>query len=138
MTLGGYITFGILALCIIGGAVGIALYNADYCQDKKKKATIWIACLLIGVILTAGLFGGMWAWYHKTESGKRHLKSWESNISEGIERRVRVYDVDGELLETYEGRFDIDYNDNRIIFDDQDGRRHIIFYPTGTVIVDEL
>jgi hypothetical protein len=46
-------------------------------------------------------------------------------------------DVTGNLLKTYEGKFDIDYDDNRIIFDDETGKRHVIYYPTGTVIVDE-
>ena len=137
MTLGGYFGFWLFALCIIGSAIAVAAYNADS-HKGRKKVMIWIVCLMIAVCLCAGLFVGMWAWYNKPEAGKRRLKSWESNITEGIERRVRVYDVDGNLIEEYEGKFDVDYDDDRIIFDDQEGKRHIIFYPTGTVIIDEL
>ena len=49
-----------------------------------------------------------------------------------------VYDVNGKLIEKYEGKFDVETDhDNYILFDDEEGRRHIIFYKTGTVIVDE-
>lgn len=56
----------------------------------------------------------------------------------GTERTVEVYDATGNLLKTYRGKFDIDYDDSRIIFDDEENRRHVIYYPTGTVIVDEV
>ena len=42
------------------------------------------------------------------------------------------------MIAKYEGRFDIEYDDDRILFDDEDGLRHIIYYPTGNVIVDEV
>jgi len=41
------------------------------------------------------------------------------------------------MIKTYDGKFDIDHDDNRIIFDDEQGKRHVIYYPTGTVVVDE-
>ena len=28
-------------------------------------------------------------------------------------------------------------DENRILFDDEDGKRHVIYYPTGTIIIDE-
>lgn len=124
MTLGGWIFFGIMAFCIAAIAIGIAVYN--------ENMTSTIAAAITSVLLI-----GMRAYYHRTESGKRALKTWHSEIHEGIDRQVRVYDVEGELIAEYEGKFDIDYDDDRIIFDDQDGKRHVIYYPTGTVIVDE-
>lgn len=76
--------------------------------------------------------------YSNTESGKRALKGQNSNFNSGIERVVSVYDINGKLIEQYEGKFDVETdNDNYILFDDEEGRRHIIFYKTGTVIVDE-
>ena len=129
MTLGGWITFGIFAAVII--AAGI---SAAYVADSTRVKVI---AVIIAIVLCIALLAGMFAWYSKTESGKRAVKSWKSETNAGIERHVRVYDVNGDLLEEYEGRFDIDYDENRIIFDDQDGKRHVIYYPTGTVIVDE-
>ena len=32
----------------------------------------------------------------------------------------------------------MEYDDDRILFDDENGLRHIIYYPTGTVIIDEV
>lgn len=129
MTLGGWIFFGIMAFCIAAIAIGIAVYN--------ENRTSTIAAAITSVLLILALLIGMRAYYHRTESGKRALKTWHSEIHEGIDRQVRVYDVEGELIAEYEGKFDIDYDDDRIIFDDQDGKRHVIYYPTGTVIVDE-
>ena len=49
-----------------------------------------------------------------------------------------VYDMDGDIIKEYEGKFDIEYDDDRILFDDENNLRHIIYYPTGTVIIDEV
>ena len=73
----------------------------------------------------------------QTETGKRALKSQKSDFSGGIERTVTVYNIDGEVIKTYSGKFDVDYNSERIIFDDENDKRHIIYYTTGTVVIDE-
>lgn len=74
-----------------------------------------------------------------TEKGKRMLKDFTSNVSGGIPRQVKVYDINGKLIEEYEGRFDIETNHNNyILFDDESGLRHIIYFTTGSVIIDEL
>lgn len=79
----------------------------------------------------------MFWYFNYTASGKRAFKTQESNFSNGINRKIEVYDATGDLIKTYSGKFDIEYDNDRIIFDDQDGRRHIIFYPTGTITIDE-
>ena len=62
-----------------------------------------------------------------------------SNASGGITRHVRVYDFNGKLIEEYKGAFDIETtNDKYILFDDENNLRHIIYFTTGTVIIDEL
>ena len=53
-------------------------------------------------------------------------------------RTVRIYDVNGELISEYAGYFDVTYDDNRIIFDDENDQRHQIFVGTGTVEIDEV
>ena len=46
---------------------------------------------------------------------------------------------EGDLIHEYTGKFDIEFNDNeRILFDDENGNRHVIYFKTGTVIVDEV
>ena len=45
--------------------------------------------------------------------------------------------MEGDLIQEYEGKFDIEYNEHRIKFDDENGKRHLIYHDTGTVIIDE-
>lgn len=93
---------------------------------------------LISIIITIAVIG-IDVWYiNGTESGKRMVKDTQSNFNGGINRSVKVYDINGDLLENYEGKFDIEYYDTHLKFDDEDGKRHIIYFTTGTVITDEL
>lgn len=131
MTYGAIITCSIITviLVIVCGVVGLAA-NGD-----------WRSCLigaLVGIIIS-GIMWACVAWYYNsTEVGKRARKSQDSNFNGGITRRVRVYDMDGDILEEYEGKFDVDYGSERILFDDENNMRHVIYYKSGTVIVDEI
>lgn len=131
MTIGGYILFGFGVICIAFVAIMVSL-NCDF-GAKGNIVTAGLA-----VIVCVALFFGMCWYYQNTESGKRALKSQESNFNAGIERRVEVYDMEGELIKEYEGRFDVTYDDDRILFDDEKGKRHVIYYSTGTVVIDEV
>ena len=129
MTVGGWVGFASIstAILLIGFLVGWAI-------DENKSVAISMA---VSVVLVVFVLIGMLFYYNNTASGKRAYKTQESNFNNGIERIVEVYDATGNLLKTYNGKFDISYDDNRIIFDDENGKRHVIYYPTGTVIVDE-
>lgn len=72
----------------------------------------------------------MMIWYFNTSEG-RVLKN------DGIERTVKVYDVNGQLIAQYDGKFDVTCDGDRILFSDKNGKRHIVYYPTGTVVIDE-
>lgn len=61
----------------------------------------------------------------------------------GIDRTVTVYDINGEEVAKYTGRFDVfDVEESsqesvvKIKFD-CNGKRHIIYAQTGTVLIDE-
>lgn len=87
------------------------------------------------LLVTIGLFsvtlGGC-------ASFTRSLKNAQSEWSGGLNRIIKVYSATGELIETYEGKFDINYEDDRLLFDDANtGERHCIYYSTGIVTVDE-
>lgn len=69
-----------------------------------------------------------------TEGCSRTFKSIDSNWNGGLNRTLKVYDNQGHVLATYEGKFDIQESQNKVLFD-LDGRRHAIY--NGTVIVDE-
>lgn len=130
MTIGGYILLTILTLLIIS----IVIFIGPLIDTKEKIITSTIIVLVVCVAMW-GI--GFW-YYNNTESGKRAFKTQESNLSGGIERKVTVYDVEGDAIAEYQGKFDVEYDDDRILFDDENGCRHIIYYPTGNVIIDEV
>ena len=115
----------------------IAVIACAYMAAAEKSPSYIagaVAALIVGVAICAGI---VW-WSFGTESGKRAYKDQQSNIEGGIQRTVSVYDVNGELIKEYSGKFDIETdNESYILFDDEDGHRHIIYYTTGTIIVDE-
>ena len=106
-------------------------------SEKSIGAGIAAAFMLI---VTAVFCVSIGWWQLNTESGKRALKTQQSNLHGGITRRVTVYDMEGDTIAAYEGKFDVEHknNENRIMFDDENGKRHIIYYTTGTITVDEI
>lgn len=130
MTVGAWIVFIIVALLIIGSGVFVGATGGE--------TSSMVIGVLVGVIISGVILGGMLWYYNSTAAGARALKSQESNFNMGIERKVTVYDVEGDVIQEYEGKFDIEYDDDRILFDDEKGLRHVIYYPTGTVIIDEV
>lgn len=129
MTLGGWLIY-LFIVIIIALPTFSALTEAE--SSKGKIAAALVGALLAIIVLLIMLW-----WYGSTEAGKRAFKTQKSNFEGGIEREVRVYDVDGELIQSYAGKFDVVHDENRILFDDEDGKRHVIYYPTGTIIIDE-
>lgn len=131
MTVGGWILFVVIAIGVV--IIGVAI--AAYAEVEKVGIIITV---IICIALIVGTFSALRWYYGSTESGKRAMKSQEANFNAGIERRVEVYDVEGDLIREYEGRFDVTYDDDRILFDDENGKRHVIYYSTGNVIIDEI
>ena len=128
MTIGAIIGLSLLTIVVISIVAAVCYYY--------KKARI--ISVIVGLIIVAASWAtGAW-YYTGTEAGKRAIKTQQSNFGGGIERRITVYDVEGDVIAKYEGRFDIEYDDDRILFDDEEGLRQIIYYPTGNVIVDEV
>lgn len=132
ITIGGWvvITFGVLVL------VGGTTFGAIICHDDEIAAGV--TCIILSLIIGAICVMSPLFMAH-TESGKRAYKDQQSNFNNGIERIVEVYDVSGDLIKTYEGRFDVETSaeGKYIKFDDENGKRHMIYYTTGTVIIEE-
>ena len=129
MTVGGWFIFIVISLVIISICTLFGL------GDGTKGAIIGA---LVGVIISFFILMGMMWYFNNTASGARAFKTQESNFNMGIQRKVTVFDATGNVIKEYEGKFDIEYDDDRILFDDEKGLRHIIYYPTGTVIIDEV
>ena len=98
-TLIDWIVFGFITALM----VGIYVFACTDGADKKTKAIV----LLIEIMLMIAVVGGCAAYNTRTESGKRHIKSWQSETSGGIDRTVTVYDIKGEEIAKYSGRFDV-------------------------------
>lgn len=129
MTIEAWIIWGFVALIAI-----IVTFYVGITEDTKAG----IITGFIGFVICIFIFIGMIWWFGNTASESRALKTQKSNFSNGIDRKVTVYDMNGGVVQEYEGKFDIEYDDDRILFDDENGLRHIIYYPTGTIIIDEV
>ena len=132
MTIEAWVIYGFLVAIIIAVVVMILIT----CESVGARVTTIICGFLASLLL---LFGFMW-WFANTESGKRAMKTQESNFDGGIRRSVKVYDAVGNILQEYKGTFDVDFSgdEQRILFDDENGMRHVIYFKTGTVIVEEV
>ena len=131
----------LIAICIIA-AIGLTIYFAHEHKEFElssynphtaiKIVITWLVSVFICSIL-------IWALYF-TESGKRAQKTMHSEVSGGLNRRVKVYDMQGELIAEYKGKFDVAESATEGITKvkfDCDGKRHIIYGSTGTIIIDE-
>ena len=134
MTIGSLMAIIIGGICILGG-IGLCIYNC-----YEDEVGFGITSLIIGLVVGAIFIGGA-CFYLNTESGKRAIKDMKSELGGGIHRIVSVYDVSGELIQQYEGKFDIETGNANgapyIVFDDENGKRHIVYYTTGTILIDE-
>lgn len=73
-----------------------------------------------------------------SESCARYCKDFNSYYNGGLHRTVKVYDIDGDLVAEYTGKFDIETDHSTyILWDDEMGKRHIIYFSTFNVIIDE-
>jgi hypothetical protein len=101
-------------------------------NHRSRNIRIAVAVAVLVVIVAISIFA------FNTAGGKRTLKSWSSSISNGIEREIIVYDAVGNELYRQQGKFDIDYESERILYDDEKGLRHTIYFKDGIIIVNEI
>lgn len=97
-------------------------------SDIMTGLFVFVCVVLMGVIIYFSV--GVEHW-------QRIAKSFKS-ANEGLNRVVVVYSATGEELCRYEGTFDVDYSNGRVLFDDDNGKRHVIYFTNGTVVVDEV
>lgn len=139
-------TFGNIIFFIVLGAITIffglffAYLSYDKYYSKKPAIKTFLISILIGLVIN-GLIIGIIGYYNtQTESGKRALKDNRSNLQGGIYREILITAEDGREIFKYEGKVDIESNheDNYIKFDDENGKRYIIYYGiTDTIQIIE-
>lgn len=134
MTIGAIITCLVFTVIIalVGGIIAYGAY------DMGESIIGMVISVNVTLIVIIAMWVGTAWYYHNTEDGARALKTQDSNFNGGIERQVIVYDANGDVIEEYQGKFDIEYDSNQILFDDENGQRHIICFGSGTVIINEV
>lgn len=125
----------VVMLVLFGGIGAGVAFGSTY----EAKPTIIAA--LVGILIAILIFVGIGIYNTHTESGKRAVKTWESEKSGGLNRIVHVYDMEGDEIATYKGKFDVEENADAGIVKvkfDLNGERHIIYGSTGTIVIDEI
>lgn len=119
------------SLVIVGFVFGIITLT-----DSRITSKIFAA--VIAAITIVGLWLGSNYYYTSTATGLRKSRDYKSNISLGVDRTVSVMEDDGNVIYTYSGKIDIETdNDNYILFDDEEGKRHIIYKGATQMILVE-
>ena len=131
MTVSGIIGGALLSLIIV------VIMFLIFCYFHDESILITAGSVVLGLVLLAAIWCGLVWYYNSTASGARAVKTQQSEFSKGLEREIRIYDIEGDLIETYSGKLDVEYDDDRILFDDENGKRHIIYYGQDTVLIDE-
>lgn len=120
MTIGGWVTFVLIALGIVFGGFLIA---ADCNFGKTGGIVVTVVCI---VLIIAVLFGMLW-YYNSTADGQRAMIDQQSNLDNGLERTITIYTADGNIIATYTGKIDIETNDGGYIKFDFEGKRYIYY-----------
>lgn len=133
-------TVGAIIACLVFTVIialvgGIIAYGA---YDMGESIIGMVISVNVTLIVIIAMWVGTSWYYNNTEAGARALKTQDSNFNGGIERQVIVYDANGDIIEEYQGKFDVEYESNQILFDDENGQRHIICFGSGTVIINEV
>ena len=119
MTIGGWVVFAIIAGCLILEAIGGAVAY----ENIAARITIPIIC----VLATIGLLIGMLWYFGNTASGQRSMVDQQSNLGNGLNRIVRVYTANGDIIAEFEGKIDIEGNDGGYVLFDYEGKRYIYY-----------
>lgn len=119
MTIGGWIVFAVIAGCLILGAIG----GAVLFENIAARITVPIICVLatIGVLIVM-----LW-YFGNTASGQRAIVDQKSDLGNGLNRIVRVYTANGDIIAEFEGKIDIEGNDGGYVLFDYQGKRYTYY-----------
>lgn len=119
MTIGGWLLF-FFAVAIVGTiAVGIVVFW----ESIPGK----ILTAVLGIVIIIAILAGMFWWFNNTASGQRALTDQKSELANGLERVVRVYTANGDIIAEYEGIIDIEGNAGGYVLFDYQGKRYTYY-----------
>jgi len=84
------------------------------------------ALLLVVVVMLMGCTAGQ----------QRELKTIQSSWAGGLERTITVYNYDGSVLATYEGKIDIQSSEGGKVLFDYEGKR-VIYYNMPISVIEK-
>lgn len=119
MTIVGWIVFAIIAGCLILGAI----CGAVLCENIAARIMVPILCALA----TIGLLVWMLWYFGNTASGQRAMVDQQSDLGNGLNRIVRVYTANGDIIAEFEGKIDIEGNDGGYVLFDYQGKRYTYY-----------
>lgn len=129
MTIAGWIAFAVIAGCLILGAIG----GAVFCENIAERITVPIIC----VLATIGVLIGMLWYFGNTASWQRAMVDQKSDLGNGLDRIVRVYTANGDIIAELEGKIDIEGNDGGYVLFDYEGKRYT-YYNCFVEIIAEI
>jgi len=95
---------------------------------KNKTAKI-IKVMIIAAMIATPLSG--------CSSCERLKKDFHSDVSGGLDRIVTVYNADGEVMKTYEGKIDLETTEGGIVKFDLNGQR-IMYYNCYVEVIEKV
>lgn len=107
----------------------------------ENTTGLLVAMIIVGFIcsfvsLRLGIYiGSRWKENDIDDFSKMSIEPELSN--ESTKQTITVYNADGNTIKQYKSCLDVEGDDYSIIFNDENGRGHEIYYSIGIVIVDE-
>ena len=86
-------------------------------MTKKRIITIVVSITFIFLMLFIST---------SCSSCERWSKSCASEYGDGLDRTVKVYDYQGDLIAEHSGKIDVQVNESKVLFD-LDGKRYIYY-----------
>lgn len=111
-------------------------------MDSKQKSLLIKSGTFLGIVLTLLLIGGCTFLVANSSSCAREQAIWESEYGYGVERRVTLYDFNGEVVNEWSGLIDVlfrnDGNVDLVFFDGENSveRRIVVNVGYGQLVVD--
>ena len=118
MTIVSWIVCIILSLGLLAGGIALSL--------ASDTILMRILSVVIAIILCIALFIGARWYFTSTASGIRALIDEQSDLHNGLDRIINIYTADGSIIAHYEGKIDLEMDQDYVKFD-WEGKRYIYY-----------